>query len=123
MTVENAAKKLYSIADLPLENSFAGLPPVFYTRLNPTPLIKPYLVCGSNSAAALIELDPAEFQREEFIEAFSGNRTLPQSQPLSAVYSGHQFGVWAGQLGDGRAILSGEAYAPGTPPPGKLELQ
>ena len=123
MTAENAAGKLYSIAELPLENAFAALPPAFYTRLNPTPLSKPYMVCGSASAAALIGLDPAEFGREEFIEAFSGNRTLPQSQPLSAVYSGHQFGVWAGQLGDGRAILLGEADAPGTPPPGKLELQ
>jgi uncharacterized protein YdiU (UPF0061 family) len=39
------------------------------------------------------------------------------------VYSGHQFGIWAGQLGDGRAILLGEADAPGMPPPGKMELQ
>jgi len=123
MTANNQARPAYPIDQLPLAHSYAGLPPAFYTRLNPTPLSKPYLVCASASAAALIGLDPAEFNREEFIETFSGNRTLEQSQPLSAVYSGHQFGVWAGQLGDGRAILLGEADAPGLPPPGKLELQ
>nr|MBP8267429.1 YdiU family protein [Zoogloea sp.] len=41
-------------------------------------------------------------------QVFAGNRLLPGSEPLAAVYSGHQFGVWAGQLGDGRAHLLGE---------------
>jgi uncharacterized protein YdiU (UPF0061 family) len=123
MTTSNQPGLAYPIDQLPLEHSYAALPPTFYTRLNPTPLTKPYLVCASASAAALIGLDPSEFTRQEFIETFSGNRTLEQSQPLSAVYSGHQFGVWAGQLGDGRAILVGEADAPGMPPPGKMELQ
>jgi uncharacterized protein YdiU (UPF0061 family) len=123
MTTTNQPRLAYPINQLPLEHSYAALPPAFYTRLNPTPLTKPYLVCASASAAALIGLDSSEFTRQEFIETFSGNRTLEQSQPLSAVYSGHQFGVWAGQLGDGRAILLGEADAPGMPPPGKMELQ
>jgi uncharacterized protein YdiU (UPF0061 family) len=123
MTATDQLRSAYPIGQLPLEHSYAALPPTFYTRLNPTPLTKPYLVCASASAAALIGLDPSEFTRQEFIDTFSGNRTLEQSQPLSAVYSGHQFGVWAGQLGDGRAILLGEADAPGMPPPGKMELQ
>src|ERR1700730_4209208 len=91
----------YRIGNLPLSNSFATLPPTFYTRLMPTPLRSPYLVCASASAAALINLDPAEFTTNTFVETFSGNRTLSTSIPLAAVYSGHQFGVWAGQLGDG----------------------
>lgn len=106
---------------LPFENSFASLPPAFYTRLQPTPIPHPYLVGASASAATLIRLDPAEFQEKNFVEAFAGNRTLPGSTPLSAVYSGHQFGVWAGQLGDGRAILLGDV--PASDPPGRLELQ
>jgi uncharacterized protein YdiU (UPF0061 family) len=113
----------YRLNDLPLENSFAGLPDAFYTRLKPTPLPSPYLVCASPSAAALIKLDPSEFNTENFVEIFTGNRILPGSMPLAAVYSGHQFGVWAGQLGDGRAILLGEAPAPGMEHPGMLELQ
>lgn len=123
MTANTESSMKWSIDQLPLEHSYATLPPAFYTRLQPTPLSKPYMVCGSASAAALIGLDPAEFDKQEFIDVFSGNAVLPQSQPLAAVYSGHQFGVWAGQLGDGRAILLGEAAAPGMPPPGRLELQ
>src|SRR3978361_303180 len=123
MNTSTEQRTAFSLDELPLENSYTTLPTSFYTRLQPTPLSKPYMVCGSASAAALIGLDPAEFSRQEFIDAVSGNRTLTQSQPLAAVYSGHQFGVWAGQLGDGRAILLGEVDAPGTPSPGKFELQ
>jgi uncharacterized protein YdiU (UPF0061 family) len=94
--------------DLPLGNSFAGLPPAFYTRLMPTPLPAPYLVAVSARAAALVGLDAAQLATDDFLQFLSGNRVPQRSQPLSAVYSGHQFGVWAGQLGDGRAILMGE---------------
>ena len=110
------------LSELPLGNTFGELPPAFFTRLNPTPLPSPYLVCASEAAAALIGLDPAELHSEDFLSVFSGNAVHPHSKPLAAVYSGHQFGVWAGQLGDGRAILLGEANAP-TEPNGTLELQ
>jgi uncharacterized protein YdiU (UPF0061 family) len=89
----------------------------------PTPVPSPYLVCASNSAAALINFDTAEFASDNFVQTFAGNRTPTGSEPLAAVYSGHQFGVWAGRLGDGRAILLGEVPAPGLPAPGTMELQ
>lgn len=108
---------------LELENSFATLPSTFYTKLMPTPLPAPYLVCASKSAASLIRLGPKEFETQNFVDTFAGNRTLAASEPLSAVYSGHQFGIWAGQLGDGRAILLGDVPAPETPQPATLELQ
>ena len=108
---------------LPFSASFESLPASFYTRLMPTPLPEPYLVCASASAAGLIDLDPAEFATPHFVETFTGNRIPTGAVPLAAVYSGHQFGVWAGQLGDGRAILLGEVPAPSTPYPGTLELQ
>lgn len=122
---------LYQLNELPLANSFASLPPAFYTRLQSTPLPAPYLVCASADAAKLAGLDPASFDDPQFVDVFSGNAQLAASLPLSAVYSGHQFGVWAGQLGDGRAILLGEvpAAAPadaiGAPgdPSGVIELQ
>lgn len=106
---------------LPFENSFASLPAAFYTRLRPTPVPSPYLVGASSAAADLIHLDPSEFNAPRFVEAFSGNLVLPGSTPLSAVYSGHQFGIWAGQLGDGRAILLGDV--PAADPAGRMELQ
>jgi uncharacterized protein YdiU (UPF0061 family) len=123
MNAPEPAPTLHRMDDLPFENSYAALPPAFYTRLTPTPVPAPYLVCASPSAAALIDLDPAEFDTEDFVQAFAGNRSLPRSMPLAAVYSGHQFGVWAGQLGDGRAILLGEVPAHDAPPPGMMELQ
>ena len=92
---------------LVFDNSFAGLPETFYTRLPPAGLPDPYLVGFSPAVAALIGLDPEEARRPIFSEVFAGNRLLPGSAPLAAVYSGHQFGVWAGQLGDGRAHLLG----------------
>ena len=94
--------------DLPLGNSFAALPPAFYTRLMPTPLPAPYFVAASGQAAALVGLSAAQLASDDYVAFLTGNRVPPRSQPLSAVYSGHQFGVWAGQLGDGRAILLGE---------------
>jgi uncharacterized protein YdiU (UPF0061 family) len=119
---ETLPTKLLRLADLRITNRFATLPGDFYTSLASTPLPSPYLVCASERAAGLIGLDSREFAHPEFIAAFSGNLTLPGSCPLAAVYSGHQFGVWAGQLGDGRAILLGEAEALAEPL-GTLELQ
>lgn len=89
------------------DNSFAALPAAFYTRLNPLPLPDPYVVGVSDDVAELLGLPPELLHRPEFAEIFAGNRILPGSEPLAAVYSGHQFGVWAGQLGDGRAHLLG----------------
>jgi uncharacterized protein YdiU (UPF0061 family) len=83
----------------------------------PTPLPAPYLVAVSESAAALIGLKPE--QLADSVDILIGNAVPDLSLPLAAVYSGHQFGVWAGQLGDGRAILFGEAPTAAGP----MELQ
>jgi len=94
--------------DLPaFDNSFASLPEAFYTRLAPHPLPDPHVVAISEEVADLLGLPPELLASSEFAELFAGNRLLPGSAPLAAVYSGHQFGVWAGQLGDGRAHLLG----------------
>ncbi|QGZ42869.1 protein adenylyltransferase SelO [Pseudoduganella flava] len=103
---------------LPFENSFAALPPEFFTRLMPTPLPAPYLVGVSEDAARLIGLDPAQLDADA-IDVLAGNRVPDRASPLAAVYSGHQFGVWAGQLGDGRAILLGDVATEAGP----VELQ
>ena len=85
----------------------------------PTPLPAPYFVAASSRAASLVGLDVEALAQDDFVSAFTGNTLLPGSEPVSAVYSGHQFGVWAGQLGDGRAILLGDADGP----EGRMELQ
>jgi uncharacterized protein YdiU (UPF0061 family) len=108
-----------SIIELPVANSFAQLPPVFYTRLSPQPLSNPRLLHVNTDVAAWLGLDPAVLDTPEFLEIVAGMRPLPGGETLAAVYSGHQFGVWAGQLGDGRAHLLGEIETP----TGPLELQ
>ena len=90
-------------------NSFAGLGRDFYTPLSPTPLPSPYWVGRSRALARELGLDDAWLESQAALEAFTGNLKIAGTAPLASVYSGHQFGVWAGQLGDGRAILLGEA--------------
>ena len=89
-------------------HGFAALGPAFFTELRPSPLPSPYWVGTSDAVAQLIGLDASRLRSHEALEAFTGNILLAGSRPLASVYSGHQFGVWAGQLGDGRAILLGE---------------
>ena len=90
-------------------HEFASLGPDFFTELMPTPLPAPRLVGLSERLARELGLDPVTLRQERAVNAFTGNLALAGARPLATVYSGHQFGVWAGQLGDGRAILLGQA--------------
>src|SRR5690606_28532921 len=101
-----------TLDELTLVNSFAQLPEAFYTRLSPQPVRNPWLVHANADVASMLGLDPAALQTPAFLQVFAGNAPLPGGDPLAAVYSGHQFGVWAGQLGDGRAILLGGVAGP-----------
>jgi len=95
---------------LSFDNSYARLPEAFYAKLNPTPFASsPYLVSLNPAAAELIDLNPGEAKRPEFAALFGGGMLAPGMDPLAMLYSGHQFGVYVPQLGDGRAILLGEA--------------
>src|SRR5512143_2762298 len=99
----------HSLETLTFDNSYARLPEAFYAKLNPTPFSSPpYLVHANRAAAELIDLDPDEFKRPEFAGVFGGSLLVPSMQPLEMLYSGHQFGVYVAQLGDGRAIMLGE---------------
>jgi len=89
-------------------NRFAALGPDFHTRLMPTPLPAPYWVGRSAAVAGELGLSSDWLASDAALAAFTGNQGLEGSAPLASVYSGHQFGVWAGQLGDGRALLLGE---------------
>ncbi len=79
-----------------------------FSRVEPTPVRAPELLGFSAEAAALLDLDPSACEASELAEVFSGNRLLSGMEPFAACYGGHQFGNWAGQLGDGRAISLGE---------------
>jgi uncharacterized protein YdiU (UPF0061 family) len=80
-----------------------------WSRVMPTPVAAPQLLAHSAEVAALLDIRPDAIASPAFAEVFSGNRLLPGMDPYAACYGGHQFGNWAGQLGDGRAINLGEA--------------
>ncbi|MBX3618437.1 MAG: YdiU family protein [Rhizobacter sp.] len=97
-------------------NRFASLGDRFYTPVPPQGLPDPHWVAWSDGCAALLGLTRPD---EQLLEVFSGNTLVPGMQSLASVYSGHQFGVWAGQLGDGRAHWLGELQTA----QGALEIQ
>ncbi len=97
-----------ALEDLSFDNTYASLPESFFERVPPTPFPNPYVVSVNANAAELLELDPQQLQRADFPEYFCGAKLLPGSDPIAMLYSGHQFGHYVPQLGDGRAILLGE---------------
>ncbi|KAL4611926.1 hypothetical protein ACB092_08G161200 [Castanea dentata] len=116
-------KKKKSLEDLCWDHSFVTALPgdsrtdsiprevlhACYTKVLPSAEVEnPQLVAWSESVAELLELDPQEFERPDFPLLFSGAEPLAGALPYAQCYGGHQFGMWAGQLGDGRAITLGE---------------
>jgi len=79
-----------------------------FSRVRPTPVKSPRTLAVSREVADLLGLSQEFLNSQEFADVFAGNELLPGMDPVSACYGGHQFGNWAGQLGDGRAITLGE---------------
>ena len=79
-----------------------------YSRVAPTPVASPRLIAYAREVAELLDITPAICESPEFVQVFSGNQLLDGMDPFAMCYGGHQFGHWAGQLGDGRAIILGE---------------
>ncbi|HUF80720.1 MAG TPA: YdiU family protein [Burkholderiales bacterium] len=79
-----------------------------YTRVDPTPVAAPRLLGWAGPVAELLGIAPPGSPTGVAAEVLGGNRVLLGMQPYAARYGGHQFGTWAGQLGDGRAITLGE---------------
>lgn len=90
-----------------------------YSRVAPTPVREPRTLAYSPEVAALLGLSRAACESPLFAQVFGGNQLLPGMEPYAACYGGHQFGNWAGQLGDGRAITLAETVGPN----GRWELQ
>ena len=95
-----------------------ALGPAFGTVLAPTPLPAVHWVGRSAALAAELGLEDW-MDTEEALQLLAGNALPPQGDLFASVYSGHQFGQWAGQLGDGRALQLGELETPA----GLQELQ
>lgn len=96
------------------------LPGVAWARVQPTPVSSPSLLAFSLEVAEQLGISSSELQGTPWLGALSGNGVLPGMEPWADGYGGHQFGHWAGQLGDGRAISLGQLV---TPSGGRLQLQ
>lgn len=91
---------------IPFDNSYAGLPEGFYTRLGPTPVKAPTMLAFNDDLAKLLGIDTGDLA--DAAQVFGGNVVPDGAAPLAQLYAGHQFGSFNPQLGDGRAILLGE---------------
>ncbi len=91
-------------ADPILENSRRQVTEACFSFVNPTIPAKPKLLHVSTEVASFLGLSAKDTASQEFLEVFTGARFLDNSRPYAMCYGGHQFGHWAGQLGDGRAI-------------------
>ena len=84
-----------------------------YSRVSPTPVARPTLVAHSREVSDDLGLSMDDVASDAFARVFVGNELLPGMDPHAMCYGGHQFGNWAGQLGDGRAIALGEVVSNG----------
>ncbi len=93
------------------DNSYARLPQLFSSRINPTPVRSPQLVILNEKLASSLALNIKVLKSVEGVAVFAGNSIPEDAQPLAQAYAGHQFGNFT-MLGDGRAVLFGEHITP-----------
>jgi serine/tyrosine/threonine adenylyltransferase len=91
-------------------STYAKLGAAFQAPVQPQPLPAPYWVCKNAALARELGLSDEWMRHQEVLETFTGNHVPAGLRPTASVYSGHQFGQWAGQLGDGRALSLGELH-------------
>ncbi len=126
MTLLETTGSLRDLTEIVFENSFVeALPPdpladntsrqvrdVSYTLVAPTPVRAPQILGWSDAVGELLGIARPATPAGLVAEALGGSRVLPGMAPYAARYGGHQFGRWAGQLGDGRAITLTEVVGP-----------
>jgi serine/tyrosine/threonine adenylyltransferase len=91
-------------ADVETKNISRQVPNACFSFVNPIQPKKPELIAASKKVAFLLGLTENDLASKHFLDIFSGTKILDNTQPFAMNYGGHQFGHWAGQLGDGRAI-------------------
>lgn len=94
------------------DNSYACLPEMFYSKMEPNPVASPELIILNDSLASSLGLQAEALRGADGVDVFAGNEMPEGSLPLAQAYAGHQFGHFT-MLGDGRALLIGEHITPG----------
>ncbi|MGB0468623.1 MAG: protein adenylyltransferase SelO [Pontibacterium sp.] len=100
--------KLKTLDNLNFDNTYTRLPEHFYHRVNPTPLKGAHLISFNPAVAQLLDLDACSVKPAQLAAYFGGQAALPGAEPLAMKYTGHQFGYYNPDLGDGRGLLLGE---------------
>ena len=88
----------------PFDNTYANLPAQFYSRTDPVAVKNPKLIKINLSLANDLGVDGDFLASNHGVDILAGNKIADGSTPIAMAYGGHQFGNWAGRLGDGRAI-------------------
>jgi len=95
-------------SDLKLTTPYLSLSPLFYDKVEVTPLKNAHIIALSQDAAKLLGVDEALNEDEKLLSIVNGARALDGSQRFAMCYAGHQFGYFVPRLGDGRAINLGK---------------
>ena len=109
--MNNTLPDTFSFMPFLFDNSYSRLPDAFFSLIEPTPVSAPAMIRLNHDLATELGIDIARLDSPEGLAILAGNRRPEGSEPLAMAYSGHQFGGFSPQLGDGRAILLGEVDA------------
>ena len=99
---------LRGLHNLNFDNSYARLPEHWFQRTSPKPLKNAHLISFNPRVAQHVDLDPCQCNPDQLVNYFAGLQPLPGASPLAMKYTGHQFGHYNPDLGDGRGQLLGE---------------
>jgi uncharacterized protein YdiU (UPF0061 family) len=109
----NPTGHVFSSMPFLFDNSYSRLPEAFFSLIEPTPVSAPVMIRLNDDLATELGIDTARLDSPEGLAILAGNNRPDGSEPLAMAYSGHQFGGFSPQLGDGRAILLGEVIGKG----------
>ncbi len=103
LKIDNTFTKVLP-ADPIEENTRRAVRKACFSYVLPKKTSHPELIHASEEVATLVGISQEEMKSKEFLDIFTGNKVMANTRPYAMCYAGHQFGNWAGQLGDGRAI-------------------
>ncbi|WP_295420816.1 YdiU family protein [Sulfurovum sp.] len=93
--------------EIQLTNPYLSLPQECHDRVEPSPLVKPFLIHANEAVAKMLDIDADELQTENFVKLINGEYQADGTESFAMCYAGHQFGHFVPRLGDGRAINIG----------------
>ena len=107
-TPKHLRPQVHGSTNIPFDNTYAQLPERFFAKQEPTRVPEPKLIRLNRELAAKLSIDTDWLESADGVAMLAGNAIPEGAEPIAQAYAGHQFGGFAPQLGDGRAILLGE---------------